>query len=192
MIPAHSQSGVLPPFIPGALPSDEGAMAPYKSSLVEVVARFAISPERVKILRGLIEYRELLKARGITHGVQWIDGSFVEQVEINLGRAPNDIDVVTYCYRPQEHFDNERWGQFISINADLIDAPSIKSKYCCDAYLVDLQTHPMFLMQQTQYWFGLFSHQRETYLWKGLIEIPLEEDEVGGKQLLSELEKNVL
>lgn len=192
MIPAHNQSGVLPPFIPGALPSDAGAMAPYKSSLMEVIARFAITPERVKILRGFIEYREFLKANGITHGVQWIDGSFVEQAEINLNRAPNDIDVVTYCYRPQQYLDNDKWGKFMASNPHIIDTPKLKSKYCCDAYLVDLQTHPMFLMQQTQYWFGLFSHQRESYLWKGLIEISLEEDDLGGKRLLSELEKNVI
>lgn len=190
MIPAHNQSGVLPPFTPGALPSDEGAMAPYKSSLLEVVGRFATTSERVKILRGFIEYREFLKAHGFTHGVQWIDGSFVEQVEINLNRAPNDIDVVTYCYRPQEYFENEKWVEFMASNPHIIDTQKLKSKYFCDAYLVDLHTHPMFLIQQTQYWFGLFSHQRESYLWKGLIEISLEEDESGGKQLLSELEKN--
>jgi len=192
VIPAHNQSGVLPPFISGALPSDAGAMAPYKSSLLEVIAKFAITTDRIKILRGLIEYRELLKAHGITHGVQWIDGSFVEQVEVNLNRAPNDIDVVTYCYRPQAHFEDAKWREFMSLNTHIIDTSTLKSKYYCDAYLVDLQTHPMFLMQQTQYWFGLFSHQRESYLWKGMVEITLEEDEASAKRLLSEMEKNVI
>ena len=35
---------------------------------------------------------------------------------------------------------------------------------------------PAYLIDQTKYWFGLFSHQRDTFLWKGMLEIPLTDD----------------
>ena len=91
MIPELNQSGVLPPFIPEQGSTNPASMAPYRSTITEFVCRFARSPERVTILRGLLEYRRKLKEVGITKGFQWIDDSFVENVELNQNRPPSDI-----------------------------------------------------------------------------------------------------
>ena len=32
---------------------------------------------------------------------------------------------------------------------------------------------PLYHVDQTRYWFGLFSHRRATQQWKGMLELPL-------------------
>ncbi len=173
MIPELNQSGVLPPFIPEQSPTDPANMAPYRSTMSEFILRYAQSPERITILKGLLEYRQRLKDIGIIEGFQWFDGSFVENVELNLGRPPNDIDIVTFATRPTQNSNTVGWRSLIQNNKELFDPGVSKEKYCCDAYFVDLNTHPIHVVNSTKYWFGLFSHQRESYLWKGMIEIPI-------------------
>jgi len=70
VIPELNQSGVLPPFIPEQGPTDPAGMAPYRSTITEFVSRYAQSPERIIILKGLLEYRRKLKAIGITQDFQ--------------------------------------------------------------------------------------------------------------------------
>lgn len=175
MIPELNQSGVLPPFIPEQSPTDRAGMAPYHSSISEFILRYAKSKIRIDILKGLLSYRKKLREIGITEGFQWVDGSFVENVETNLGRPPNDIDIVTFAFRPTETDVN--WSKLVTENSDLFFPEQSKKKYICDAYFVDLSTHPVHVVNNTKYWFGLFSHQRETYLWKGMIEIPIMSDD---------------
>lgn len=176
MIPPFNQSGVLPPFMPGFLPTQSVGMAPYKSTLLEFAQRFSAGTERLKIIRGLIMYRAELRSEGISSGFQWIDGSFVEDIEKNQGRPPNDVDVVTFAHRPVVYRDEQMWRQFVSRRSGLFDPPTCKSKFVCDAYYVDMNLSAETLVSQTRYWFGLFSHRRDTYLWKGMLEIPLGDD----------------
>ncbi len=180
MIPSNSHDGVLPPFVPGGTPQDPAAVAPYRADLIEVARRYSTSDARREILRGLVAYRAALKAAGINVGFQWIDGSFVEECESIRGRAPSDIDIITFSIRPPQFTDLGLWGEFVNSRPDLFDPETTKKLYKCDAYFVDLFVHPVHIVNQTRYWFGLFSHQRDTYLWKGMIEVPLasEDEEV--------------
>jgi len=173
VIPSLNQSGVLPPFVPELGPSDTAGMAPYRTSIAEFVRRYSHSEERKIILNGLLTYRAKLLSLDVTEGIQWLDGSFVEDVESNRGRPPNDIDIVTFAHRPHHLSDQDKWRSFVMNNKDLFDPELSKKIYSCDAYFVDLNTQPLYLVNTTKYWFGLFSHQRESYLWKGMIEIPL-------------------
>ena len=126
-----------------------------------------------QFLRGLLSYRAKLRSLGITKGFQWLDGSFVEDVEKSRGRPPNDIDIVTFADRPHHTRDQDQWRILVSENSDVFIPELSKDAYSCDAYFVDLETPPLHIVNNTKYWFGLFSHQRESYLWKGMIEIPL-------------------
>lgn len=171
MIPELNQSGVLPPFIPEQGPTDPACMAPYKTTISEFVLRYAHSPERRAILRGLLEYRKKLRQVGISEGFQWLDGSFVENVELNRGRPPADVDIVTFAFRPTNDLD--QWKKIVAGNTDLFLPSESKIQYQCDAYFVDLNTPPIHVVSNTRYWFGLFSHQRDSYLWKGMVEIPI-------------------
>ncbi len=177
MIPPFNQSGFLPPFLSGSQPTDNASVAPYKTSLVNLVSRFSTSNERKKILHGLLNYRVNLKQLGITKGFQWIDGSFIENVEKNRGRSPNDIDLVTFAHRPDSHKESEKWNALINESIDLFYPEQSKNKYLCDAYFVDFTLPADIVVNRTSYWFGLFSHQRDSFLWKGMLQIDLSEDE---------------
>jgi len=177
VIPEFSQSGVLPPFLPGATPTDESAVAPYKVELIEFVKHFSTSPERKKIILGYLNYRIKLKEFGVINGFQWIDGSFVENIEITAERPPNDIDLVTFAQRPNSYTENNRWAEEVSGRPDLFHPKESKIKYLCDAYFVDFSLPPTLLVSRTRYWFGLFSHRRDSYIWKGMLEINLSDNE---------------
>lgn len=176
MIPAFNLSGVIPPYI-GGDPTVSANMAPYRTTLEDLVVRFSTSPERREILAGLIQYREGLRGLGFTNGFQWVDGSFVEDVERIRNRPPGDVDIVSFIYIPsQSAADQQAWVDKVTQNPWLITRAESKRLFKCDAFLVNLTTHPEFLVNQTKYWFGLFSHQRDTALWKGMLEISLAED----------------
>lgn len=66
-LPPWDSSGVLPPIAPGQ-PVSSPRRAPYRTSLVELIERFARSPERRIILRGLIGFRRALPTCSITVG----------------------------------------------------------------------------------------------------------------------------
>ena len=129
MIPDWNLAEVLPPVRPGAA-GHSPDRSPYIAALSQMVQRFATSPERIRILRGLLAYRTELKARGISSGFQWLDGSFMEHKESLLGEAPKDVDVVTFFPLPAAK--NE--AAFASEIADLFDPDTTKAKYLVDAY----------------------------------------------------------
>jgi hypothetical protein len=171
--------------LPGGSPTEPGETAPYRVELAEFVQRFGDTDERREILEGLVAYRNALRAAGITSGFQWLDGSFVEDCEKNRGRPPKDIDIITFSMRPKAHAESGAWRAFVQSRPDLFDPETTKEHFKCDAYFVDLGVHPVHLVAQTRYWFGLFSHQRDTYLWKGMIEIPFLGDDADVQRILS-------
>lgn len=181
MIPAFNLSGVLPPYT-GANPADRTYVSPYKVNMSDVVNRFATSLRRVEILRGLLDYREQLLRLNIVDGYQWLDGSFVENVEVIHGRDPNDIDVVTFARRPMS--DLQAWKATIQSNPNLFNPRNTKSTFMCDAYFVDLLNDPKTIISDTAYLFGLFSHQRKTSLWKGMLHVPLVSDDATARALI--------
>ena len=150
--------------------------------MTTIVSRFGTTQERVNILEGLLKYRQALAAAGITNGIQWLDGSFVENVEQNRSRAPIDIDVVTLASRPVLH--GVSWSEFVHANRHLFDPTQTKQAFKCDAYYIDLSLSPDWVVQQTCYWFGLFTHQRETFLWKGMLSVPLLSDDDDAARIL--------
>lgn len=190
MIPNHNQAGVLPPFLPGSSPHEANAMAPYRVSLLEIAKKFATSGERTKILRGLIAYRDELRRVGICSGFQWIDGSFVEDCERVRGRSPQDIDLITFSYRPEAYSDDDQWRELIYSRHDLFHPECSKKSFSCDAYFVDLAINPILIVTHTRYWFGLFSHQRDTSQWKGMLEIPITPNDIDVEDFLIQGEGN--
>ena len=186
MIPELNQSGVLPPYDAAIGPTSSASMAPYEASMTEFVRKYATSPERIAILRGLLDFRKKLLSLGINTGHQWLDGSFVEDVEKNRGCPPNDIDIVTFALRPQQCATISDWKQLHTDNIELFESDKTKEQYRCDAYYVDLQAHPLLIVELTRFWFGLFSHQKESSLWKGMIKISLQSDDGEALKLLKE------
>ena len=97
-IPSWTADGVLPPVNASQPVSAE--RSPYVVSLTDCVLRFGNSSERRAILDGFLRYRSVLHRAGLVRGLQWLDGSFLEHVELTEGRAPNDVDVVTFYRLP--------------------------------------------------------------------------------------------
>ncbi|WP_147436969.1 DUF6932 family protein [Alkalispirillum mobile] len=185
MIPDFNQSGVLPPFLATRGPTDSAAMAPYPTSMAEVADTLGFSVERRGILSGLLDFRRALQAAGFTDGFQWLAGSYLEDCETQRRRPPKDVDVVTFARRPPALQEQGAWNKFVAGSPELFDRNVVKSAHSCDAFFVDLSLPPEAIVSRTRYWFGLFSHQRATYLWKGILQIPLHANDDAALALLS-------
>jgi hypothetical protein len=183
MIPAFNASGVLPPFI-GGNPTVQASASPYEVTATELVVRFATTPERTGILNGLLTYRTQLVAAGIDNGFQWLDGSFVEDIEAIEGRPPADVDVVTFAHRPTAVANQNAWVAFFGSNLRLFDPRTLKATLKCDAYYVDLDLRPDLTVSTAGYWYGLFAHRR-TGVWKGILRLPLISDDILAKGQLT-------
>ncbi|AXW22519.1 hypothetical protein CJO86_02345 [Ralstonia solanacearum] len=178
---------VLPPYT-GDDPTQMATMSPYKAEFLEFAQQFATSQHRADLLNGLIAYRDALRNIGLTQGFQWFDGSFVEDVEQSRGRPPADIDVVTFAYGPQ-FADPLGYSAWFGQNQALFNHRETKRLHNCDAYFVDMnKLRPDLLVDRTRYWFGLFSHQRATALWKGMVQVPLLSDDIQASAMLQNLQ----
>lgn len=184
MIPAFSTSHVLPPY-GGDDPGERDLSSPYETTLSEIYERFGHTPERIQLIKGLINYRRALREVGITSGYQLIDGSFTENCESHRGRPPSDVDLITFAYLPVH--GPER-SPFVHANRHLFDQGLTKDAFRCDAYFVDLSKDPRLVVDDTCYWYGLFSHQRDTFLWKGMLSIPLMSDDDDVWRILEDIQ----
>lgn len=171
-IPPYNLGLVLPPFL-GPRPGTMGIQSPFEATTEDLVHRFGTSPARNLLLRGLLNLRAALRAIGIVEGFQWIDGSFVEDKERRMGAAPGDIDVVTVFDRPAGHQDNKRWVAAMRPHRTLFDPGFCKTTYSCEAFYIDLGICGQQIASQSVFWFGLFSHQRDTFRWKGVVRCKL-------------------
>ena len=163
--------GLLPPFTGDGASEDE--WSPYSVSLTEVVDRFGGSPERRRLLTGLLDYRAKLHQAGLVSGFQWVDGSFVEDKESQENAAPNDIDVVTFYYLPDGHTQQTLRAAFPAP----FDRAEIKTLHSVHAFLRSLsQTVNEGLVRHWMYWHSLWSHKR-TREWKGYLWVDLSDEE---------------
>lgn len=170
MIPAFNQSHVLPPFMGDA--HSLATASPYEVDAVELVARFATTPTRCTLLKGLLEYRSAWRTLGFTDGFQWIDGSFVEDIEAHASRSPNDIDVVTFAHPPTGMTAPEIQTMMRN-HPTTFDRAQCRTRYGIDGFLVRLNLPAHKLIVEATYWYGLFSHRRGDQVWKGMLKVPL-------------------
>ena len=170
-VPDWDEDGVIPPVDPNDPASFN--RSPYRASLVDVITRFGSSPVRRELLSGLLDFRAALHRAGLTRGFQWIDGSFVEDVESSRGRAPRDIDAVTFFYIPEGHTRESLARDF----PDIFAATAAKAAFSVDSYFVGLnQTDAERIVGRTAYWYSLWGHTRGN-LWKGFVEVDLDPGE---------------
>lgn len=140
-----------------------GYRAPYPAGLLDVVMRFGTSVERRQVLQGWLAHRAALHALGLIVGFQWVDGSFVEDVETLLGRAPNDVDVVSFVEVPST----------LTPEDAALDHGATKTLYKVDSYFVELNLLPAEeLAQQAAYWYSVWGHKRSEQ-WKGFLQVDM-------------------
>lgn len=169
-IPTFTIDGVLPPYV-GADGPGGGAedMSPYVATALEVVATLGLSDTRKQILRGWLHHRAALRAVGFERGFQWLDGSFVES------KDPKDLDVVSFLYRPPGIRDPSQLLIVMRANANLFVRNLVKSQFSLDAFPIDLDGSPEALVSSSRYFLGLFSHRRGDDLWKGMLQVRMED-----------------
>ena len=166
-IPSFSATNVLPPFV-GSWPGAALGFAPYPTTLAEVVGSFGYSPERRRLLIGLIDLRAKLRALGVIIENQWLAGSFAEDIETSEGRNPGDIDVVSFVHRPAAASGVTDFLALINANLDVFHPTQAKATYHCDHYAVDLDV--VVKRERICYWHSVFSHRRNG-LWKGYVQV---------------------
>jgi hypothetical protein len=171
-IPDWTTEHLLPPVRPGEHDADRDR-SPYRCTLLDVVRRLGVTPERRSILMGLLEYRQALRDAGVLTGFQWLNGSFVEDIEAREKRPPHDVDVVTFLAMGDKATQQERLKK-----APMLFARGMrhvcKATYSVDGYLVDLGFPPRLLVHETSYWYSMWSHRRGDKLWKGFVQIELD------------------
>ncbi len=159
-------NNILPPFLGD--PRLASNMAPYRCLFEDVESQLGTSPERLNILQGLRRFRSELRSMGVI-GFQWIDGSFVENCEIQRRLPPGDIDVVTFI-EGSCHLDIVKKV----VQDTRLNPPESKSLFHVDSYFIHLGDKPRSVVKNTTFWYGLFSHRKGDSLWKGMLEIPLQ------------------
>lgn len=165
MIPAFTPSGVLP-FRIGDIRS-LSSFAPFRTTSEELVRVFGASSHRKSLLLGFFQLREVLRSEGLT-GIQWVDGSFSEDIESTKKRDPNDVDVLTIYTHPNINIEMDiqrRRAEFASTTA-------LKAAFHVDHYFLSLSMDPLALVWFTRYWFGLFTHNRDG-MCKGMLAVDL-------------------
>lgn len=183
LIPNWNMAGVVPPIRPNADGADPDR-SPYSASLLEVVENFVLSNERAEIIRGFLEYRSVLHGRDITSGFQWLDGSFLENIEDVDGRPPNDIDVVTFFELPA----GQTQTTILPTIYHLFDPDLSKRDFRVDGYPFVLnQAMTESMVRQTAYWYSMWSHRRDG-LWKGFVQVDLNPgDDEQSRALLAQI-----
>lgn len=178
-IPDFDHNGVIPPFLGN--PTEPKNVAPYSCSITELVEKFGFSPQRRKILYGLLDFRQNLRQSGIKKGFQWLDGSFLEDIEGKKKRAPNDLDLVTIFWGYDKKFLNEVATNFPAF----CDRKRCRKEYSLDHYLLDADYNPVVTVQGAAYWSQLFSHNRRGTR-KGMLKIDLdtENEDIQARQKL--------
>ena len=173
-IPHFGPDGVTPPFF-GGNPTEPAYRSPYRVTIDVFVDRFATTQERRIILDGLIEYRRALFQQGFIDGYQWLNGSFLENIEVTDARPPNDIDIVTLFRRPIKYqVDKGAWlRDYPALHQMLFQPRTSRVRFKCDTYPLDLDAATDKVVESVTYFFGLFSSQRVTNLPKGIVQIPL-------------------
>ncbi len=169
MLPHWNGFGVLPPVRP-EVPGSSPERSPYRISLTSLVDRFATSQERMVILDGLLKFRKKLHELDVVSGFQWLDGSFLEQIELLENRSPRDIDVVTFFDMPRD----ENQHSLRQKAEELFDTKHLKTAYAIDGYFIVLgQPLNAWQVRNVAYWYSMWSHRRDG-LWKGFVQVDLD------------------
>ncbi len=191
-IPSFTLDGILPPFVGDAPSETSSKMSPYLVTPNDVVNHFALNNKRKMILLGWLQYRKALREIGILEGFQWLDGSFLKDKETLRGDVPGDLDLMIFVRRPNIAKEDAEWSRFVQDNSILFNPVNIKTSYHLDAYFIDLDSNTETIIDSTRYFLQLFSHQRFTGLWKGLLEVRHEDSTREDDRLLSVLTSDLL
>jgi len=182
-IPSFDHNLVLPPH--AGNPTMRNELSPYPCTTLELCQQLGTSLERRTILGLFLDFRERLTAEGLTSGFQWLDGSFLEDIEAREGRPPRDLDVVTVYWGYDILFQQQLMANF----PEFSDPGLAKASFSLDHYPFDASYSPEATVEYARYWISLFSHNRLA-VWKGMLRVELNtpaEDSAARAQLATKV-----
>jgi hypothetical protein len=180
-IPDFDHNLVIPPHTGD--PRDLSQLSPFHCTSLDLCRKLGNTPERREILENFLDFRDRLRGEGLTQGFQWLDGSFLEDIEAREGRAPRDLDLVTIYWGYDLGFQAALFGRF----PEFATPSMAKAAYSLDHYPFDAGFNPLQTVEMTRYWAQLFSHNR-LGVWKGMLKIDLDtpvEDAAARAELLA-------
>lgn len=179
-IPDFDYNLVLPPHMGD--PTSPSQVSPYPCTTLDLCQKLGTSPERRAILGKFLDFRDRLRSEGLLQGFQWLDGSFLENIEVKESRPPKDLDVVTFFWGYDDPFQRNLGAVF----PEFANPTLAKASFSLDHYPVDAGFSPAFTVESTRYWSQLFSHNR-LGVWKGMLKIDLNTpaDDVAARHELS-------
>lgn len=179
-IPNFDHNLVLPPHMGN--PTSPSQVSPYPCTTLDLCRKLGTSPERKAILGGFLDFRNRLRSEGLLQGFQWLDGSFLENIEERENRPPKDLDVVTFFWGHDDLFQRNLFSVF----PEFANPTLAKASFSLDHYPIDAGFSPAFTVESTRYWSQLFSHNR-LGVWKGMLKIDLNTpaDDVAARTELS-------
>jgi hypothetical protein len=99
-------------------------------------------------------------------------------VERHSNREPRDIDVFSLLNVPAHYQQNPTsWtqGGFQFWAEEIQNQPKNKSRFRLDTYAVLVEEYQLLsLLKNVMYWYSLFSHQRDTFAWKGFVAVVID------------------
>ena len=134
------------------------------------------------ILGKFLDFRDRLRGAGVNQGFQWLDGSFLEDVETRDKRPPKDLDLVTIYWGYDLAFQRNLFATF----PEFAQPALAKTAYLLDHYPFDAGYDPTVTLEFTRYWILLFSHNR-LGTWKGMLRVELNTvtDDAAARQVLA-------
>lgn len=165
-IPIFNHNFVLPPHMGD--PTNPSGISPYVCTIMELCQRFSTSNARIEILKNYINFRECIHNLGVISGFQWLDGSFVQDIEGSNKRSPKDLDVVTFF----RGLDDLAQARIIHSFPEFFDSNISMANFKLDHYPFDYTLNPDYTVYYTKYWAQLFSHTRSG-TWKGILRVEL-------------------
>lgn len=170
-IPDFDHNLVLPPHLGD--PTKRDQLSPYRCTTLDLCQRLGHSVERRQILGLFLDFRDRLRTAGLINGFQWLDGSFLEDIEAREQRAPRDLDLVTVFWG----YDRPFLVNLLAAVPEVADRALAKATYSLDHFPFDAGFSPELTLETTRYWILLFSHNR-IGVWKGMLQIDLNTEAV--------------
>ncbi len=68
----------------------------------------------------------------------------------------------------------ETQASVLARNPGLFDHDQLTTRFSIDAYNQHLGSPSQDLVWWSAYWYGVWSHQRSTFVWKGFVEVDLD------------------
>jgi len=143
-IPDFDHNLVLPPHLGD--PVEASQLSPSPCTTVDLCQRFGTTPERRSILSKFLVFVDRLQTEGLSNGLQWLDGSFLEDVELRDRRPPRDLDVVTVYWGYHLTFQRNLVAKFPEVANPVL----AKANYSLDHYPFDASYSPELTLEKTR------------------------------------------